>query len=202
MNKFTLFDSSGKISLQTGSTTAEPSFVGTMGSFAFRCRREDALVNQQKSPDYFLANLAETKLKGLWYFDENSLPRMNIYNPYNLEPRFEGHPTDTPVWDSTLNRWKVYDGKKIVLGIGNFGNHSSTELVRGITIAIDFRLMTSPPGFPMQTSATDVLIATLSSDIKLGILIRGSDRRIITAYMTSAGTWSAFSGTATTMPVD
>ena len=30
--------------------------------------------------------LSENELKGLWYFDENSLPRPNLANPYNIEP--------------------------------------------------------------------------------------------------------------------
>lgn len=89
-----------------------------------------------------------------------------------------------------------------MLPIGNFADYQSTELVRGISIAIDFRLMTSPSGLPMSTLATDVVIATLSSDIKLGILFRGSDRRLTVSYLTASSTWSTFSGTASTLQID
>ena len=64
--------------------------------------------------------LAETQFKGLWYFDESSLPIPNLANPHNLEPRFRAHPTDAPFWNASLQRWTVYDGKKLTLEIGNF----------------------------------------------------------------------------------
>lgn len=96
---------------------------------------------------------AETKLKGLWYFDENALPRPNLANPYNLEPKFKGHGTNVPIWDTTLNRWRVHDGGKLFLEIGNFLNYRPEEIIRTLTVVIDFRLMTPLIG-SISSSAT------------------------------------------------
>lgn len=128
--------------------------------------------------------MAETKLKGMWYFDENAFPRSNLANPHNLEPRFRQDPTNQAVWDNVLNRWTFFNGKKVALEIRNFMAYRKTELIRGISIAVDLTLMTSPVGFPMQTSATEVVVATLSSDVTLGLLFRGSDRNLRASYKT------------------
>ena len=138
---------------------------------------------------YYLPAVAETRFKGLWYFDENSLPRANLANPYNLEPRFKGHVTEAPVWNASLYRWTVFDAKKLVLEIGNFLDHKPTEIVRGISIAIDFRLMTPPTPLTMSTSPTWVQISSLSSDIEIGVFFRGSDRMICLGIKNSDGTW-------------
>lgn len=132
---------------------------------------------------------AETKWKGLWYFDQNALPRDNLANPYNLEPKFQGHATDSPVWDATLNRWTVFDGKKMVLEIGNFLDYRPTELLRGICLAIDLRLISPPGSLVMSTSTDEVLIAQLTSDIQIGLIFRGSDMKVYLAYRTIANTW-------------
>jgi hypothetical protein len=55
-------------------------------------------------------------------------------------------------------------------------------MVRGISLVLDLRLLTSPVGFPMQTNTDEVLIGTLSSDVTLGLLFRGSDRSLRIAY--------------------
>lgn len=89
---------------------------------------------------------SEAKLIGLWYFDENSLPRPNLANPYNLEPKFAGHATDTPVWDAVLNRWRVHNGGKVVLEIGNFVDFRPEELLRTVSIMLHLRLMTPLSG--------------------------------------------------------
>lgn len=134
-----------------------------------------------------IVQLSETKLKGLWYFDENSLPRPNIVNPYNLEPQFIGHPSDAPVWDSTLSRWRIHDGRKIVLMMGNFLDFKPSDLVRTISIAIDFRLMTPLSG-SIASSTTWTQIATLSSDIEIAIMVRfnSPNYEITLAYRNSS----------------
>lgn len=126
---------------------------------------------------------------GLWYFDENSLPRPNLANPYNLEPRFVPDPLFSPVWDSGLNRWTVFDGKRLNLEIGNFLNFRQDEIIRGFSVVLDFRLMSPPGSLVMSTLATYVLIGTIISDIEIGILFRGSDRRIQFAYRKTNGAW-------------
>ena len=85
-------------------------------------------------------------MKGLWYFDDNSFPRPNLANPYNLEPKFIGHATDVPIWDSALNRWRVHNGGKLVLEIGNFLDFRPNEILRSISVTIDFRMMTPLAG--------------------------------------------------------
>lgn len=92
------------INLRTGSYGSEPSFKGMIGSFTMRCRREDGFNSWHKDIAYFLPSLAETKFKGLWYFDVETLPRDNLANPYNFEPRFKADAIDPPVWDSGIKR--------------------------------------------------------------------------------------------------
>ena len=121
------------------------------------------------------------------------MPRPNLANPYNLEPRLKPHATDVPLWNSVLNRWTVFDAKKITLEIGNFMDYRSTEMVRGISVVVDLRLMTSPAGFPMQTTTTEVLVGTLSSDVTFGLLFSGFDRRLRLAYR-RATDWSSAVG--------
>jgi hypothetical protein len=77
-----------------------------------------------------------------------------------------------------------------VLEIRNFLGYRKTEMVRGISVAVDLTLMTSPPLLPMQTTTAEVLIGTLSSDVTLGLMFRGSDRNLRAAYRVTGGGWS------------
>jgi hypothetical protein len=96
---------------------------------------------------------------------------------------------DQPVWDSSINRWTVFDGKKLVLEIGNFLDYRDTELVRGISIIIDFRPITPPGSLIMSNSASEVVVATLISDIEIGLIFRASDMKLYAAYRTISNTW-------------
>lgn len=105
VESFELFDSTGIKTIKTGSEGLEPSFVGIIASVSAKCRRLQLIQSPwQRSQQYYLANLAETRFRGLWYFDEVTFPRPNLANPYNIEPRFYAHPVDAPVWDSALKR--------------------------------------------------------------------------------------------------
>lgn len=118
-----------------------------------------------------LSQVSETKLKGLWYFDENSLPRPNLANPYNLEPKFYGHSTEPPVWDSSLNRWRVHNGLKLTLEIGNFLDFRPEQLIRTVSVVLDFRMITPLSG-TIEMPGTWIPIATLSSDIEISLAYR------------------------------
>ena len=168
-NRLTPFDSSGVLTFKTGSSATEPSFKGILASVAVKCRRWHGSNLHNLSP-YRLATLAETKLKGLWYFDENSFPRLNLANPYNSEPRFEMH-ASAPLWDPAINRWKVFNGRRITLPIRNFLDFRDTELLRGLSIVLDLRLLPDPSRI---SADVDVLIGTLTSDVTLGLFFNGS----------------------------
>lgn len=186
VNKFELFGSTGEISVITGSYGTDPSFKGTIGGYSMKCGAE----NFFKDNDYYLAGVTETKFKGLWYFDENTIPRPNLANPYNLEPRFKLDDLLPPEWDDSLKRWKVHNGRKMVLQIGNFLNFRPTELVRGITIVVDFGLVSPPTPLSRSLSSEETIIATLSSDIKIAIFMRGSDRALTVGYQKTDTSWS------------
>lgn len=73
-----------------------------------------------------------------------------------------------------MNRWRVHNGKKIFVEIGNFLDFKPSELVRTVSIAIDFRLMS-----PLSGSINDSTVSTtwhsigmLSSDIMLVLKFR------------------------------
>lgn len=82
----TLFNTIDTVTFTTGSSGTYPSFIGTMGSFALACASQNNSL--PKSMFHGMAYSSEAKLKGLWYFDENSLPRPNLANPFNMEPKF------------------------------------------------------------------------------------------------------------------
>lgn len=154
-----MFESSDAITATTGSSGIYPSFKGTIGSLVLYCN------------DFFygmVSDSSETKLKGLWYFDENSLPRPNLANPYNLEPKFAGHAINPPVWDTSLNRWRVHNGGKFVLEIGNFLDFKPSEVLRTISLVIDFKIMTPLAG--SLGSGNWYQFGTLSSDIEITMM--------------------------------
>lgn len=118
-----------------------------------------------------MVDATKTTLKGVWYFDESPLPRANLANPYNLEPKVKAHATDLPVWDGGLDRWRVHNGGKFVLEIGNFLDFKPSELIRTISIVVDFRLMTPLIGV-IASGPTWRTIGTLSSDITILLQFR------------------------------
>jgi hypothetical protein len=77
----------------------------------------------------------------------------------------------------------------MMVEIGNFLDFRPTELVRGISIALHIRQM-GPVSGSKSTSPTWVVIATLSSDIEIGLLFRGSDDSAVWAYKKLDGTWA------------
>lgn len=72
----------------------------------------------------------------------------------------------------------MHDGRKFVLDIGNFLDFRPEELVRTISLVIDFRLVTPTSG---STSAPETWtrIITLSSDIQFAVMFRYFDSRYI-----------------------
>lgn len=86
-------------------------------------------------------------------------------NPHNNEPKFEPDATDGPSWDATLNRWTIFDARKIILKIGNFLDFSPTELIRGISIILDLQLMS--PATSLSDPTSRVEVGLLSSDVSI-----------------------------------
>lgn len=169
-NNSVLFQESDTITVTTGSFGTDASFKGTIGSLSLGCATQP--MNYQRSIFQGSIGVSETKLKGLWYFDENSLPRPNLANPYNLEPKFHGHLVDTPLWDTTLNRWTVFDGKKLFVEFGNFLDYRPEEIVRTMSIVLDLRLMTPLSG--TIPNSLNQQIATLISDIEIALVMQVS----------------------------
>lgn len=104
-----------------------------------------------------------------------------------------------------LNRWVVYGGKKIVLEIGSFLNYRDSEYVRGITVAIDLRLMTPPIPKVMTSSIDPILIAELSSDVTVGLflVLNGSTRQVRIHYKNSASSWAfSVAGNSSNLSLD
>lgn len=188
-NKISIFKLSDTITFTTGSSGIYPSFKGTIASLSLGCTAQE-LNNGARSNNHILPYSSESKLKGLWYFDENTLPRPNLANPFNIEPKFYGHSTDLPIWDAILNRWRIQNGSKVVLEIGNFIDFRPTELVRTFSLAIDFRLMTPLSGLITdQVSWTQ--IGTLSSDIEIALMFRlySGKYELNLAYLKTDNTW-------------
>lgn len=75
------------------------------------------------------------------------------------------------------------------LDFGKFLNFRQDELVRGFSLVIDFRLMKPPSPLDLSTSTTDIVIATITSDVELSILFRGSSRRVSLAYRKTDNAW-------------
>jgi hypothetical protein len=148
--------------MTAGSNLTEPSFVGIFSSIAMRCHK---LMLQSEghhiSITYNTAVTAETKLRGIWYFDENIFPRPNLANPYNNEPKISLPGSNAPIWNTSNNKLVFYDGRKIVLEIGNLLDFRKEETYRGISIVLDFAVLTPPPPLIMSTSSTEVLIGKL-----------------------------------------
>lgn len=114
-----------------------------------------------------MASAAETLLKGVWYFDrQDSSFKQNLANPYNTQPEIElglALESQDPLWNSSLNRWTFGNGRKIILRPKTFLDYRSTELLRGISIAIDFRWISS------DLTNDDILIGKLESNFIIGI---------------------------------
>lgn len=137
-----LFEKSEFVTITIGSIGTDASIKGTVGAVSMRCGTQENSNSNPKNMFQAFFDVTETKLKGLWYFDENSLPRPNLANPYNLEPWFKAHVTNPPVWSGPpLNRWIMHDDKKVVLEFGNFLDFSPSDLVRTFSIALDIRFV-------------------------------------------------------------
>lgn len=144
------FRYSDTIIVTTGAYGDHPSFKGSISSLSYGCHN--------------YSGESETKLSGVWYFDENSFPRDNIFNPRHTGPKIDQH-VDAASWDPAIKRWKVFNGSKIVLQVGHFLDFRPTELHRGITVVVDFKLL-APPSGSIASLPDPVQVAILSSDIK------------------------------------
>lgn len=123
-------------------------------------------------------------------------------NPFNTEPKFQLDPVEPAVWDTATNRWIVFDGKKVKVDIGNFLNYRPTELVRGISFAIDMKHLTPPTPLVMTSTSTDQVIVSITADIEIKIMYRPSNSRIFLVHRKTDENWSNGPGSATSLPID
>lgn len=83
----------------------------------------------------------------------------------------------------------IYDGKKININIGNFLDFGQDELTRGISVVLDFQLLTPPSQLSISQSSDWTVIGSLTSEFQLGLLFRGTDRALAFGYLSTNDAW-------------
>ena len=105
----------------------------------------------------------------------------NLANPYNKEPK--AHSSGAPQWLPDESRYLLTDSATFTFPLRNYLDFDSKELVRSVSVFLDFRVIQSDKG------DIDIPIATLQSNRIFGVFLNQKLKTLKVKYQTAPGTW-------------